>query len=228
MLQRPNNRPTIGERLYPVITRSGIVTTWNDHLINQLLESLWQAYDALYTNALSHVDMSQPSDDLERELTKLICLELQRSFNTDLPVQPMHAYPEHESRAPAPAKPPEYDIAFVLYANPRMCWPVEAKVLDSDRNTTTNLGDYVNTFNDRFMTCYYAPFSPNAAMLGYQRSGNSTAIFGHIAGRLGCSLTPYSPLSNRAHRTSQHQRIPHSGKPYPSDFVCHHLMMPLT
>lgn len=196
--------------------------------MNQLLESLWQAYAALYTRSLSQIDMSQPNDDLERDLTKQFCLELQRAFNADLPVSPMHAYPEHESRLGGKAKPPEYDIAFVLYANPRMCWPVEAKVLDSDQNTTSNLGDYIATFNARFMTCYYAPFSTSAAMVGYQRTGTPNTVLSHIAGRLGCTLTPSPSFSTRAHQTSQHYRAPHNGKPYPSDFTCHHLMMPLT
>jgi hypothetical protein len=33
------------------------------------------------------------------------------------------------TRSAAPAKPPAYDIAFIWHDNPRVAWPIEAKVV---------------------------------------------------------------------------------------------------
>ncbi|TFH51772.1 MAG: hypothetical protein E4G89_01940 [Methanothrix sp.] len=46
---------------------------------------------------------------------------------------------EHESRKAPPAQAPEYDIAFVLYQNERIKWPLEAKVL----RTQQGISEYV-------------------------------------------------------------------------------------
>jgi hypothetical protein len=46
-------------------------------------------------------------------------------------------------------------------------WPIEAKVIKSDKQTDPGLIDYVETINKRFLVCKYAPFSPSAAMLAY-------------------------------------------------------------
>jgi hypothetical protein len=221
-------RPTVSEQLYPTITTAYIVAVWNDELINQLLECVWAAYDLLRLEVLTLVDFSQPSDDLERELTEKLFLRIQRLLDASLPVQPMHAFAERESRPAPPGQPPLYDIAFVLNANDRMCWPLEAKVLQCDRDTSTNLRDYVATFNDRFMTCRYAPFSPSGAMMIYLKSGDSNTTLNHVATRLGCTMTPFGRFPTRAHRTSDHIRVVPSGKACPINFQCHHIAMDLS
>ena len=91
-------RPTISERIYPSITATTIAGTWNAALINQLLEHLWAAYDTLHRDVLKDFDWSQPTDDVERELTEKLFARLQRQFDWTLPVHPMHAFAERESR----------------------------------------------------------------------------------------------------------------------------------
>lgn len=220
-------RPTLSEHLYPSISAATIVATWNDALINRLLECVWVAYDSLHIEVLASVDFSRPSDDLERELTEKLFQRIQRQFDFSMPVYPMHAFAERESRPNPPGQPPLYDIAFVLNANDRLCWALEAKVLDSDANTVRNLGDYVKTFNERFLACRYAPFSPSAAMLGYLKTGNPNTALDHLTLWLSCTMASHPKFPTRVHRTSEHTRVVESGSSYPSQFRCHHLMMPL-
>ena len=220
-------RPTISERMFPVIDSSEVITAWNYGLVCRLLECVWDAYDSLREDVLKEVDCTQPSDDLERELTEKLFTRIQRLFDFSLPVHPMPAVAERESRQNPPAQPPMYDIAFILNANDRICWPVEAKILESDKDTTTNLGDYVSTFNERFMTCYYAPFSTGAAMLGYLKEGNPSTVLQSIASRLGCTMNRPEHFTQRDHQTSDHVRNVPPQKPYPTRFRCNHMMMPL-
>lgn len=66
----------------------------------------------------------------------------------------------------------------------------------------------------------------SAAMLGYLLSGDTAEALDGISKKLGCTLHPVSsPFSTRAHRMSHHVRTPPTGKPYPQDFTCHHLML---
>ena len=103
----------------------------------------------------------------------------------------------------------------------------EAKVLDSDRNTNENLGNYVETVQDRYLTCYYAPFSNSGAMLGYMKSGSPEVVVQHIARRMGVALATYNAFPAHCHKTSDHWRPVPAGKDYPAEFRLHHLIMPL-
>lgn len=220
-------RPTISERSNPPITAATIAAVWNAALINQLLGFLWSAYDTLHNDVLKDFDWSQPSDDVERELTEKLFARLQRQFDMTLPVYPMHAVAERESRPNPPGQPPMYDIAFVLHANDRICWPVEAKIIKSDKDTGTNLGDYTDTFNNRIMTFRYAPFSTSGSILAYLKSGDPNAVLDHLESRLSCVMIPNPDFPNRVHRTSDHLRSVPQGKPYLPQFRCHHLVLSL-
>ena len=100
-------------------------------------------------------------------------------------------------------------------------WPMEAKVLETPRK----VAHYVRDIEDEFLTCRYAPFSGSGAMLAYLLAGTPDRAFAAIAERLGCALEPVPEQSGRPNRVSRHARTVPSGKPYPSDFDCFHLVL---
>lgn len=204
-----------------------IAQAWTPVLVQQMLEAVWTGYDDLHQQLLSRADWDTRFENLERGLSELLCLFIIRRLDAQLSVALLHSPGEEESRFSAKAQPPTYDIAFVLHSDLRLRWPLEAKVLHSDADTEQNFGDYVATFDDRFMSCRYAPFSPSGAMLGYLKSGDTSVVFTHLASRLNCTMTAHPEFSTRAHRTSDHQRLVPQNKPYPANFRCHHLLMPL-
>ncbi len=134
-----------------------------------------------------------------------------------------HGFYEHESRKAAPAQPPEYDVAFVLRANPRTMWPLEAKVLKTDGS----VGEYVKEIKSNLLTCRYAPFSSEGGMLGYLLSGEPSIVFNNISKKGGWELTCHSRFSGRDHKTSEHESEVPEGKPYQIYFRCHHLILQL-
>lgn len=214
-------------RLGPPPGSDALVAIWNLSLINNLLELVWQAYDDLHSGAWSQIDWTQDYDDQERSLSEDLERAIRGASDGFLPVVVQHGPFERESRQPAPAQPPAYDIAFVWNADPRIMWPLEAKVLDSDRNINANFRNYVETVQDRYLTCYYAPFSNSGAMLGYLKSGDPEQVTEHIATRLGTTLDAYGAFPLRCHKTSEQTRAVPAGKDYPADFRLHHLIMPL-
>lgn len=200
---------------------------WNEELTIKLLTLVWKAYDQLHRDMASRIPWDEDYDDLERTITSELELAIQDQMDGFLPVRVQHAPLEHRSKSPPPAKPPEYDIAFVWREDARIMWPLEAKVLKTDRVTETNLGDYVTTLNERYLTCYYAPFSNGGAMLAYLKQGNPLVLFDNIGSKLGTELAEYAPFSERYHKISNHIRTVPQGEDYPKDFCCHHLIFPL-
>ena len=118
------------------------------------------------------------------------------------PFYVQHGPYERETMMPPPAQPPEYDLAFVLRANERIMWPIEAKVLETPKAIT----GYVNDINEQFLTCRYAPFSGSGAMLGYLLTGNAAEAFNTIAQKLLCALDPVPEHTDNNNRVSRHAR----------------------
>lgn len=220
----PSRRVTFSESRWPDTPEfSTVALQWNTHAIKVLLDYVWQGYDRLAATALYKVDWSTALDDVERDITQNLESHIQDAMSGLEPFRVQHGPYERESRDSPPAQPPQYDIAFVLRANPRVMWPLEAKVLRTDQE----LADYVARGCDRFFTCYYAPFSSGAAMLGYLFSGRPESLLMRVAERLNCPLTPHPDFLDRPHQVSKHTRNVPPGKSYPTHFSCHHLVMPL-
>jgi hypothetical protein len=220
---------TIRDRFHgrPPVGAKELARRWNDDLTNKLLTLVWEAYDQLHTDLLSRIPWNEDYDDLERSISRELEQAIQDRMDGFLPVKVQHGPPEHESKSPPPARPPEYDIAFVWIGDARIMWPVEAKVLKTDDATQANIGDYVTTVKQRFLTCYYAPFSNGGAMVGYLKQGEPATVLDNIAIKLGVTLSDYSAFSGRHHKISDHSRKIPLGKDYPKDFRCHHLILPL-
>jgi hypothetical protein len=191
-----------------------------------LLGFVWEGYDRLVAEVISQVDAQQADDSLETNVTQLLEPLIRRSMSQAggyLPYDVQHNRFEFATRLDAPAQAPGYDIAFFLIANPRVMWPLEAKVLRTDRA----VGAYVGEVTGNFLTCRYAPFSNEAAMLAYLVSGLPQHALHHISESLRCTLTPHPDFPDRDHATSDHRRAVPTGKPYPEAFRCHHLIMPV-
>lgn len=197
---------------------------WNKDLVDRLLEITWQAYDQLHQDFLSKIPWDKSYDDLERSITRELEQAIHDQMDDFLPVRVQHGPPEHASKSPPPAQPPEYDIAFVWRGDSRIMWPLEAKVIKNDRDTLDNLKDYVQTVQERYLTCKYAPFSDAGAMIAYLKQGNPLNVLAYIAVRLGVMMSSYEILSGRPHQVSDHVRQAPRDKSYPSTFRCHHLV----
>jgi len=189
-----------------------------------LLTIVWKAYDRFCAEELAQVDCSQEDEDLERDITQLLEPKMHETMTGFEPFNVQHESYERESRKAAPAQPPKYDIAFALRNNPRVMWPLEAKVLRTDGS----VAEYINEIRTNFLTCRYAPFSSEAAMLGYLLEGNCETAFANIAQKGMWELSAHDHFPKRDHRISDHEREVPEGKPYAMHFRCHHIIFQLS
>jgi hypothetical protein len=181
-----------------------------------LLEFVWIAYDQLARD-MSRID----TRDLERSITQLLEARVHRAMSGDEPFYVQHGPYERETMKPPPAQPPQYDLAFVSNGDERVMWPLEAKVLQ----TPSAVLDYVREIQQQYLTCRYAPFCGEGAMLGYLLSGTTTDAFKNIEAKFPCTLEHHAKFPTRPHKTSCHDRTVPAEKTYRADFVCHHLML---
>ncbi len=215
-------RQTILETV-PAITGNfqALANRWAaDHSV-RLLTWVWEGAEALSREILAEADWTRAEDDLEREITELLEIRIRERIPDGCPVYLQHEKKERESRRPAPAQPKEYDLAFVIRANERVMWPLEAKILRTDGCVT----EYVRDITDEFLTCLYAPFSHEGGMLGYLLSGETRVAFNKISALLGVELRAHPEFLDREHRISDHNRNVPAGRNYPRDFRCHHLLI---
>jgi hypothetical protein len=189
---------------------------WMRDQAELLLGFVWAAYDCMRAN-MPHVD----GRDLERSITQLLEPRIHRAMSGDEPFYIQHGAFERETMSPPPAQPPEYDLAFVLCAEERIMWPIEAKVLE----TPGRIADYARDVREEFLTCRYGPFTSAGAMLGYLLTGAAPDALATIAAKIDCSLESVSSFASRPHGASNHRRTVPAGKTYPADFRCHHLIL---
>jgi hypothetical protein len=198
-----------------------VAINWNNDAITILVKLVWEGYDLLVSEILSQINCDEAEDQLETTITQSLERRIRRKMTGNEPFDVQHEVYELESRQSAQAQPPHYDIAFYLISNERIIWPLEAKVLKSDGA----VGEYVKEINENFITCRYAPFSSQAGMLGYLFSGDPKKAFTNIETKVPCTLNDHPDFPNRDHKTSDHQRVVPSGKSYPAEFRCHHLLL---
>lgn len=189
---------------------------WMANPERQFITLVWQAYDHMRTSA-PVVD----GRDLERSITQLLEPRIRDVMSGDEPFYVQHSPFERETMKPPPAQPPAYDLAFVLRADERVMWPLEAKVLE----TPQTVAPYVHDIENEFLTCRYAPFSNSGAMLGYLLTGSADEAFEKIASKLNCILSPVPEHPDKPNRRSQHDRSVPTGKAYPADFECYHIIL---
>lgn len=218
-------KQTIGESRFPDTPDFvDLINRWKPDGVLILLNFIWEGYDLCYQDVLSQVDISQADDQLERELTQLLDGYVRKSMGKE----GMHPFfiqlESYEMELREKHRPKQYDLAFVWFANPRIKYPLEAKVLRSDGSVKK----YVNEITDNYLTCRYAPFSSEAGMLGYLLKGIPETAFNKIAVAVPCVLSDHPDFSGRNHKISDHDRIVPTGEKYPAKFRCHHLLLQLT
>jgi hypothetical protein len=184
---------------------------WGSNQSANLLAFVWQGYDFL----LAELPAGTDPKDLERSITQSLELRIRRAMSGDEPFDIQHGPYERETMMPPPSQPPQYDLAFVLRANERIMWPLEAKVLESDGKGSVR--QYIKDVKNEFLTCRYAPFSNEGAMIGYLLSGNPAKAFENIATEIPCRLNAHHEFANRPHKVSEHKRSVKKDKPYPCE-----------
>lgn len=194
---------------------------WPPTLTTRALKFVWLGYDLLQKDILRPIDCRKVNKQIEKSLSQPLQLRINRVMTGDEPFDVQHEVPEFEMSYSDQAQPPSYDIAFILRANERIILPLEAKVLRTEKAVSK----YVNEINLNFLTCRYAPFSSEAGMLGYLLKGNSRQAFDNISQRTPCHLCDHPDFLEREHKTSAHRRTVPMGKPFPGDFLCHHLIL---
>jgi hypothetical protein len=194
---------------------------WRVDASIKLTSFIWEAFELLKNEVLGQIDPNQIETELERSITQLLTPRINRIMTGLEPFDVIHEAYEFETCKAPPAQPPQYDIAFVLRCNPRSMWPCEAKVLSTDGS----VAEYINDIKNEFLTCRYAPFSSEGAMLGYLFSGTPLKAFENIKKKIPCRLIPLSQSSNHPQRYSDHIREVKTGKSYPIHFRCHHLIL---
>jgi hypothetical protein len=193
-----------------------LAQVWMQNPTEALLGFIWSAY------ARMRADKPQIDPrDLERSITQLLEPRVQSSMTGFEPFYIQHGSFERETMLPPPAQPPEYDLAFILRANERIMWPIEAKVLE----TPNAVASYVSDVTEQFLTCRYAPFSSSGAMLGYLLKGSADDAFVTIAQKPSCALDPVPEHAETKSRVSNHSRKVPAGKAYPAAFSCYHLIL---
>jgi len=216
-------RQTIAQQLWPKDASFNSLKAWPSDAGIVILRRVWAAYDDLRPE-LRRVDWSAAEDEIERSLTAYHSIKIQERQTGDEPFILHPEMPEFETRRPAPARSTAYDFGFVMRGGDySLVWPVEAKVLKTERKLT----GYLRDLDDKFLKCRAAPFSHEGDLIGYLLSGSPAVVFDGIAAHFGQLLFPHPSFEVRNHRTSSHRREVPTDKPYPRDFVCHHLVMEL-
>jgi hypothetical protein len=182
----------------------------------QFVALVWAAY-ADMRSAPPAID----NRDLERSITQLLEPRIRKAMSGDEPFYVQHGPYERETMQPSPAQPPQYDLAFVLRADERIMWPIEAKVMETPKKVAL----YVKDVRDEFLTCRYGPFSNSGAMLGYLLEGESADALSAIETALGCKLEPLIDYPGKPGSLSRHNRVVPAGKLYPARFECYHLIL---
>ncbi len=213
-------RPTFSELRWPDDpSDADLPVQWAKSVATQVLEWTWRAFDALRANHLTGIDLSQPLEQLERDLACNHFIEIQLIFKAETDgytsFVPVPEWPEMESRKSAGAKPPAYDFAFVSVDNRRWAWPIEAKVVSSPGA----LGLYLKDVNNKFIGCVAAPLVGEGAMIAYLLTNETSAVFKNLTNRLDQNLEPVPEFQDRPHRVSCHSRAT------APDLRLHHMLM---
>lgn len=194
-----------------------LANQWYPGISEKLLTFVWEGYDLLLDDFPAGIN----ERDLERSITQSLELRIRRAMSGYEPFEIQHGPYERETMQPPPAQPPQYDLAFILREDERLMWPLEAKILKTDKA----VGKYVKDLKTEFLTCRYSPFSSQAAMLGYLLRGEPDKVFHCLETKLTCALDTHPKFPDRACRMSDHFRSVPTGKPYPAKFRCHHLVL---
>lgn len=219
-MKKPRRGTSLSELCFPMNPSYSVV---RDQLLSQyvsvIVSSLWKAIELLKAEVVQHYNVADADADLERGITQLIEPRVRKFLPDDCPFYVQHGTFEMETRLPPPAQSPAYDLAFVLNQNPRICWPVEAKVLRTPGQIAPYLADIV----EQFLTCRYAPFSGSGAMMAYLLDGDVDLLAQNLTRNMEDNFVKDD--EHLAQYISTHQRTVPEGKNYPAGFQCYHILV---
>ncbi len=195
-----------------------LANRWSADYSTNLLRFIWQGYDLLLRELPAGIN----DKDLERSITESLVERIRREMSGSEPFYIEHGPYERETMKQLGAQPPQYDLAFKLRDDREgIMWPIEAKVLETDGA----VNNYKNDVNEQFLSCRYAPFSSEGAMVGYLLKGSVENVFRNLEDKIPCSLAAHPDFQDRPCKMSDHIRQVEVGKPYPSHFRCYHLIL---
>jgi len=220
---------TIFDHAFPDTPEWNAITeAWPADVVKEMLTLVWEGFDQMKSGLLSRVDFSQPLNQLERTLTDshataitLLWKANSGGFGSFLP--------KHEAWEPTgienpSAMPPSYDIGFENVNDPRLRWPVEAKVLGRPSDVQRYLGD----LRVKYLKGVGAPFSTQAALVGYLREGEPVDVILTLQSQPDMDFKPLPLFRKRFHYITEHPRsVPGINNGSAHQFICHHLIAPL-
>jgi hypothetical protein len=200
-------RPTFSELVWPDGPDDhALAVKWAKTNARLILDWTWRAFDALSASHLSKIDLTQPLEQVERDLVRQHFIEIQILFAQETEgyaaLVPHHEWPEMETRKSASAKPPAYDLAFVSTGARRWAWPIEAKVIP----TPNTLSEYMKDVEGKFIEGVASPLIGDGAMIGYLLCREGKAFIASLEAKLGQPLNQFADFPNRTHRISKHIR----------------------
>jgi hypothetical protein len=191
-----------------------------DSGVMRMLAIVWQGFNNFKEEVLDHnFPPTRVNFDLERDLTELLYPYILKALPPSMPYYLQHEKKERHRARPG-GQPPEPDLAFVMFENINVTFPMDAKVLEND--DASSVTDYCDTIKNRFLTCVYGPFSDEGAMLGYLLAGSVQTAFESVAVGVPCALSVPPFFTERNHRISEHARTVPPCKYH--QFRCHHLI----
>ncbi len=214
-------RQTFSEIAWPEdANNQQAATEWASNIVVQALDWTWRGFDVLHAEHLSNIDMTQPLEQLERDIVRHHYVQILTLWRQEAggyaAFSPVHEWPEMETRSEPSAKPPSYDLGFVsTAANQRWALAVEAKVLP----TKGQLAEYMKDVNKKFVDGIASPLVGEGGMIGYLLCEETDAVFAGTEKRLRQTLVSPPEFSSRPHRTSSHER---TGAP---TLRLHHMLM---
>lgn len=218
-------RPTIHELVWPKGSSFDALSCWPREFSVQVLDRVWKAFDRLKEEVLNQVQDWADLEHIERSLTDLHYDKIVELQTGEEPFLPTREVPDFESRQSAKAMPRSNDFGFKIRGGDlSLVWPIEAKVIfEIDR-----VASYVADLNNKYLTFRSSPFSAEAGLIAYLRGIDVNDVFNRITEQIGQIPAGLPEFVNRQHRISNHVRTVPDGKPYPSMFRCHHLLMLLS
>lgn len=215
-------RPTIHELIWPKDSSFDSLRAWPTNFGVQVLARVWEAFDNLQVDVIQHVSDWNDLEHVERSLTDLHFDKIVELQSLEEPFLPTREVPDFESRSSASAMPRSNDFGFKIRGGDlRLVWPLEAKVI----STLPRITDYLRDLNSKYLACKSSPFSHEAALIGYLLGVDSEDVLQKIGQEFPLHSNGIAAFANRVHRCSDHNRKVPTGKHYPNQFRCHHLLM---
>ena len=179
-----SRRLSYSQQVFPATTEfTACLNKLQEDGVRVMLGGIWEGFDRLKAEVLDrNPPPSRENADLERDLTEMLYPHILKALPALLPYYLQHEKKEREHAMPG-GQPPEPDLSFVMYSNIRVTFPLDSKVVE--RDGVSDLADYADTVQNRFLNCVYAPFSKEGGMIAFLLAGSVRTVFICLGTTLG-------------------------------------------